>query len=434
VTGIDPAEIRGFAAAGQMLALVPLDDSGRATRPAISWLDHRAEAEARRMTRRLGGERVLRRIAGASPTGKDLVAKVAWIRAHEPEVHKATLAYCDATSYLAARATGHVAMDPAAAGGTGLYNARTRSWSPLLARLVGFPLDRMPPVIASTDVAGTLSAEAARDLSLSEGLPVAMGTTDILAAAVGSGAVDVGAAHVYMGTSAWIGVTLERPVNVAHAGIFSVPSAANSGSLLIAESETAGACRDWFESNFGPLDDDLVAAAPAGSDGLLFLPWLFGERAPLPDSAIRGGWVGMSLEHGRPHLARSVLEGVALNLRWSLDAITDHTPIRPGLRAIGGGATSDTWLQILADVTGHSIERVASPRFAGAVGAALLAAVAVGDLPDVAAIGRLVEVERHFAPDPSHTSMYMATSRAFREIAPALSQVSRTLAAIGKDH
>lgn len=425
--GVDPGRIKGLAFAGQMLALVPMDRRGKPTRPAISWLDHRAEAQAQRLTRRLGGRRVVQALAGGQPTGKDLVPKIAWLAEQEPRVHAATAAYGDATSYLVARATGRLAMDPTAAGATGILHVSRRVWSRTLAKLVGFPLERMPPLVPSTTVAGSLTAQAAQELGLPAGLPVAMGMADIPAAAVGSGATAPGEGHVYLGTSSWIGVTLARPKSVARAGIASVPSAARTGCLLIAESETAGACRDWFAEQVAPLDDALAGGAPPGSDGLLFAPWLFGERSPIPDSGLRGAFVGLSMKHTRAHLARAVLEGVALNLKWILDVI-DRTGVRrPGLRAIGGGTQSDLWLQILADVTGETIVPLAEPRLAGAVGAALIAAVAVGALPDVAAIHSRVRTRDPVRPDAAAMRRYDGHYRALQALAPALSRASRDL-------
>ncbi len=425
--GIDRSQIAGIAFAGQMLALVPMDSTGQPTRPAISWLDHRADAEAQRITRRFGGKHVLRRIAAGAPTGKDLVAKIAWIKRHEPDVHQATAGYGDATSYLVARATGRLGLDPTAAGATGLFGGRNRQWSTMLARLVGFPLERMPAVRPCTDVAGPLTATAAEALGLPTGLPVAMGMADIPAAALGSGAVKNGQAHLYLGTSAWIGVAVDQPKHVPAAGIASVPSAAPKGALMIAESETAGACRDWFEAQIAPLTDSLAAAAPPGSNGLLFLPWLFGERAPIPDSRLRGGYIGLSIEHQQSHLARALLEGVALNLRLILQEIDRTGRRQPGLRAIGGGAKSALWLQIVADVTGERITRTQHPRFAGAIGAALLAAVATGAFPDLEAAAACVQTDRDTRPAPGSESIYQPLYRAFCEVVPSVRRAAKRL-------
>lgn len=428
---VDPKDIAGLGFAGQMLALVALDGEGRPTRPAVSWLDARAEEQARRITRRFGGERILHLLAGASPTGKDLVAKLAWIEQHEPEVFRRTQAFTDATGYLVARSTGELVIDPTAAGCTGMLDTESRSWNRLLSRLISFPLSKMPRLVASTDVAGPLGARAASELGLRRGTPVVMGMADIPAAAVGSGAVLPGQGHVYLGTSSWIGIRTEGAKNAPKTGIASVPSADRRGHLLIGESETAGACRDWLTQRMNLGDDELesgVLGTPPGADGLLFLPWMYGERSPVPDAALRGGFVGLSLEHERAHLGRALYEGIALNLRWILEECALLGEACPTLRAIGGGTRSEAWSQILADVLERPIERVAEPRLAGAIGAALVAAVGTGALDSVAAIGPRVRVDRVFLPRREHREVYARSYAAFRSLQPALSRSAGWLA------
>ena len=427
---VAPEAIEGLCFAGQMLALVPMDRSGRPTRPAISWMDARAGRQARRLVRRLGGERIVSMLAGGSPSGKDLIPKITWLAEEEPSVFAKTDAFCDATGYLVARATGKLRIDPTAAGGTGIYLAKKREWSRLLARLTSFPLAKMPEVVPSSKEAGTLTPEAAAELGLTPGTSVAMGMADIPAAAVGSGAVGLGDAHVYLGTSAWIAVTIESPKAVPRAGIASVPAADLSSCLLIGESETAGACRDWLVEALELASDrvDHVAAqAPPGSGNLLFCPWLFGERSPVSDEHIRGGFVNLGLQHGRPELARAVLEGVALNLRWTLDAMGSVQEPCPELRAIGGGARSDLWLQIIADVTERPVERVRHPQLAGAIGAALMAAVATGAVGSVPDIASRVHIAARFEPNQQNGAVYRRLSSAFRSVQGPLSDLGRRL-------
>jgi xylulokinase len=200
---------------------------------------------------------------------------------------------------------------------------------------------------------------------------------------------------------------------------------------LIGESETAGACREWFARNVGAGDalslDDLAARAEPGSGGVLFLPWMYGERSPVPDTRVRGAWVNVSLEHERAHLMRSLYEGVALNLRWILDECATVGERCPSLRAIGGGARSDLWLQIVADVTERPIERVAHPQQAGAVGAALVASVATGHLASVRAIKDTVRVDRRFEPSRVTRPVYDEAYAVFRELHGPLSRAGRLL-------
>ncbi len=427
---VDPKLVAGVGFAGQMLSLVALDEQGSPTRRPIIWMDARAEEQARRITRRLGGATILQWIAGGSPTGKDLVAKIAWLAEREPDVFRKTAHFTDATGYLVARATGSVRIDPTAAGATGILDARKRQWSRMLATLVGFPLDKMPPVAASTEVAGTLTDASAAELGLLPGAPVAMGMADIPSAAVGSGAVGPGEAHVYLGTSSWIGVSVAAPNNVPNAGIASVPSAGRSGCLMIGESETAGACREWFESQVGTGGageslDDLAAGSRPGARGLLFLPWMYGERSPVPDTRVRGGFVNLSLEHQRADLMRALYEGVALNLRWILDACASAGEPCPSLRAIGGGARSDVWLSIIADVTGRRVELVEHPQQAGAIGAALVAAIATGALGGIEAVTSSVRVARSFEPNRANAGVYARAYEVFRELHAPLSRAAR---------
>lgn len=423
--GARAEDVKAIAFAGQMLTLVPMDARGRATRAAIAWMDARAEDEARSIIRRMGGAAVVRALAGALPTGKDIVPKVAWLRAHEPDVFARTEALGDATSWLVAQTTGTVAIDPTAAGATGLLDPKTRQMSRALSFLARFPLSKCPPLIASTNVAGRLHREGAARLGLAEGTAVAMGNADIPAMAVGTGATRPGDAHVYLGTSAWIAAASDRARSIASAGIAAVPSAAESGVLLVGESETAGACRDWIAKTLGGDVDALVERSPAGARGLLFCPWLFGERSPFPDARLRGGFVNLGLEHGPADLARAVLEGVALNVRLIVEAMT--LPEQAPLRAAGGGAQSHLWMQIVADVTGRVVERVAHPRSAGAIGAALVAGVANGTFRSLGEARSAVTVERRFTPRAELRPIYDAGVRALSDMAGPFSRAGRIL-------
>lgn len=451
--GARPEAVAGVAFAGQMLTLVPLDAEGRATRRAIAWMDDRAEVEARRLIRRLGGETVLRLLAGAVPTGKDLVAKVAWMRAHEPEAFARTRRLGDATSWLVARTTGHVGLDPTAAAATGLLDLGSREVARTLCRLAGFPTDWMPTITKSASVAGALHAEGAEALGLPVGTKVAAGLADIPAMALGTGATRPGDLHLYLGTSAWAARTTTSPTPLPRAGIAAIPSGAPQGCLAVGESEAAGASRAWalrmlgLSAGHGPHADGasdgrgsraegefdaLAAQAPAGSHGLLFAPWLYGERAPFPDAMLRGGFANLSLEHERSDLARAVLEGVALNLRCILEELgrLERRDRRGGegqVPVAGGGAQSDLWLQILADVTGRTLRRVALPRFAGARGAALIAAVATGAVGSVEALAGLVEVDREFVPHAEHAAIYDGAVNALRSLQPSFARAGALL-------
>ncbi len=428
LSNVGADQVAAISFAGQMLALVPMRADGTPTRPAISWLDHRAEAEAGELIRRLGGATIAGAIAGVLPTGKDLIAKIAWLRRHEPQVFAATTAFGDATSYLVARGSGKLVIDHTAAAATGLLDAKTRTWSKLLARIATTPLDKFPPLRRCAEVIGPLTHEAAAQMGLTSATMVATGMTDIASAAVGSGAVDDGDAHIYLGTSSWLGISVSKPRNLPRHGIATVAGPDPALCLMIAESETAGACIDWFSRimgcDYADFERQAAQAAP-GAGGLLFLPWLFGERSPVPDATLRAAFVNLSLEHGREHMARAVYEGVGFNLRWTLEAVAAAGLPCHSVRAIGGGARSDLWLQTIADITGRRVERVSAPQHAGAVGCALAAAVAIGVLPTLAAIKQRVVVEQTFVPNPEHGALYDRSYARFRGLYPALSALGR---------
>ena len=441
-SGIDPARVHGVGFAAQMLTQVPVDRSGAPTRRAISWLDARAEVEAARIVRRLGGRQLVRVVAGAVPSAKDVVAKWAWIRDNEPDVWERTVALTDATGYLVARASGVVCADHTAGGGTGMIDRGKRTWSrPLLTAsgLGGQQVRRrLPELRACSEVVGGLTSEAAAHLGLVAGTPVVAGVGDVPAAQVGSGAVLDGQAHVCLGTSAWLCVTTSSIADLPAHGVFSLPAADLSTFATVGEMETAGECLDWFARVLFPDSDEasavaaLVAAAagaPPGCDGLTFAPWLFGERAPVNDPALRATFLGLSLQHTRAHMARAVLEGVAHNLRWLLDVVAAKGLGPSRLRIIGGGVRSPLWMQTIADVTGLAVDTLSHPQYAGARGAALLAAVGTGAVGSVADVAQLSVVADTYEPtaDRQLAAVHDAMHQAFRAALPAASGHARAV-------
>ena len=445
-SGVDPAEIMGLAFAGQMLGVVPVDGAGTPLRQAIIWLDSRADEQAAKFVRRFGGRKIVIRAVGAVPSGKDVVCKLGWLRENEPEVFESTRAFLDTTGYLVYRATGEMVMDHTGAGGTGIISGRTRQWSRLFAALVGLPLDKMPRIRSSIDIVGALKEDAAQEMGLQSGTPVIAGMADIPAAAAGSGALEDGDAHINIGTSSWLCLSVSRPRNLGKNGIAAVVSADPDMFLMIGESETAGACLSWFAEQFSRPEelqraggereifkvlDEIVDEVEPGAGRLLFSPWMFGERSPVTDTSIRAAFINLSLEHGRDHLLRAVYEGVAYNLRWLLDVAAGAGFSCDPLRAIGGGAKSDVWMQIIADVTRRRVQAVQNPQEAGAMGCAMAAAVAVGAHASFKDIKKVVRIRRSFAPREDCCRVYDELYAVFRSIYPGLSGVCATLNAPG---
>lgn len=442
-SGRDAAEVSGIAFSTQMLGVVPMAAEGTPLSRGIIWMDCRAERQAARLVRRFGGRRVLMALVGAVPSGKDVMCKIKWIQECEPEVFERTSAFLDVKGYLLYRATGKFVTDQTAASVTGVMDKKTRDYSGLMMRLMGVPADKMPPVLSSIDTAGELTEQAAVDMGLEPGTPVVAGMGDAPAGPVGAGTLEHGECVVSIGTSGLLMVTVRDPVNLGKYGIASIAAASPDMWLLVGETNTAGGCLKWFSEQLASGDekqrasdegvdlykvlDSDVLEVPPGSNGLVFAPWMYGERAPVTDTTLRGGFFNLSIDHGRLDMLRAVYEGVAMNFRWMFEAVAGKGLPCEVVRAIGGGATADPWMQIFADVTGRRVEAVESAEVAGALGAALCVPVALGVYGDYQDIKDVVRVRKSFDPDAGTAALYGRLFHEFKELYRGVSPVCRRL-------
>jgi len=427
-TGVSPADILCVVNATQMLGIVPMDDAGVALRPGIIWLDNRASEEARWVMSKFLGPTVFAAIAGASITGKDGIPKLIWLKRNEPDMYKRMKCFLDVNGYLNYRCTGNMVMNWSSASAFGL-DLKKKIWLETIFKYVGFDTKKLAPLVRSTDKIGGLTKEAAALMGLLEGTPVMGGAGDVPAAAVGSGAVGEGEGHISIGTSAWVGVVTSR-TPTGKSGVVSTHSADPGKALLLGQMELAGGCLKWLGdemcrlekadttmSNIFGFMDSKVEQVPAGSDYLIFMPWMYGERAPVADAFVRGGFVNLVPEHTREHMIKAVYEGVAYNLRWIIEVIeTQFKFPLPTLRIIGGGALGHPWMQILADVTGKRIETVRNPQEAGAVGAAMTAAVGLGIYKDFESLKVVVSSDHAFEPRAANREVYDFLYKRYKEL------------------
>lgn len=426
-SGVPPGNVAGIVFSTQMIGVLPVKLGGNPLRPAIIWLDGRAQEQANKIIRRLT-KPLLLAIAGGLPTGKDVIPKLMWLRQNEPDIYRETYKVLEVDSYLVFRSCGEFVYDHAAASATGMFNFKKKDWDLTLFKIFRLDPEKMPRVAASFDKAGGLSGAAAQEMGLQAGIPVFCGTGDVPSATVGSGAVLDGQGHLYIGSSGWIAVTMPKAVNDGRKGIVSIASADPSRYVLLSETESAGACFKWFAENLAPKDVDygpgmdvfdylnkVAAEGEPGSRGLIFCPWMYGERSPIPDTTVRGGFVNLSLDHKRGDVARAVFEGVALHARWMLDGVRGCGFEDKVLRAIGGGAKSKLWMQIYADVLGVNIETVGEPQHSGARGAALIAALGLGAYPDFASLRDAVKVTGVFTPREKNRQVYDEAFVTFKE-------------------
>jgi xylulokinase len=436
---------RASAARGSLAAVsctaqwsgtVPVDERGEPVHRAIIWMDSRGAPYARQIT----GGRV--RVRGYAPgklarwvrvtagvpahSGKDPLAHILWLKHERPETYRRARLFLEPKDWLNLRLTGRAAAS---------YDSIALHWvtdnrqphriryDPGLLRLAGLTRAQLPPLAAATDILGPLLPEPAAALGVPAGIPVVAGTPDVQSAAIGSGATRDFQAHLYVGTSSWLSCHVPFKKTDLLRNIASLPSPISGRYFVADEQETAGAAlafvrdrvlfpADGPRCEFRDLDQMAARSAP-GSSGVIFTPWLYGERTPVEDRFARGGFWNLSLSSNRDDLVRAVFEGVAFNARWLLHAVERFTGHRlDPIRFIGGGARSSVWSQIIADVLGRTVEQMADPVHANARGAAILAAVALGELtfdqvPDQ------VPVAASYQPDPKVSGLYDAMFREF---------------------
>ena len=438
-------EIVAMSVTSQWSGTVPIDRAGEVLHDAITWMDSRG---AQAIREQVGGRirvqgydprklrRWVQRTGGApSRSGKDPIAHILWLQRAQPDIARATWKYLEPKDWLNFRLTGVAAatFDSIVLHWvTDNRNLARVDYDPELLSQAGVDRGQLPDLVAATSIVGALRTDAAEDLGLPEGIPVVGGTPDVQSAAIGSGAVRDYEGHLYVGTSSWITCHVPFKKTDIRRGIAALPSPLPGKYYVADEQESAGACVIWLRDNILypddalretslPADvyarvDALAASVPAGAGGVFFTPWLNGERTPVDDHRLRGGWHNLSLRSTRAELVRSVLEGVAFNSRWLLGVVEKFVG-RPfaGLHFVGGGAQSPLWCQIMADVLDRPIRQVEHPVHANTRGAALLAALALKRLT-VDDMGRSVRIRHTFTPDHSTRPTYDPMYREFRAL------------------
>ncbi len=422
--GIDPGELIGVGCTSQWSGTVAVGADDRHLLPAIIWMDSRGNKAIRRVA---GGpvnvlgydpRKILRwvQVTGGAPglSGKDPVAHILFIRDAFPDVYRRTEVFLEPVDYLNLRLTGRRSASFDSIAAHWVTDNRTIdevAYDQRLLDLTGLDRAKLPDLVAPGTILGPLTQESAADLGIPAGLPVSVGSGDVHSAVFGSGAVADFAAHLYIGTSSWISAHVPFKKTAPTSNVASIPAALAGKYLIVDEHETAGACLTFLRDNLGFADDfasldALVDTVAPGSGRVLFTPWLNGERSPVDDHTVRGGFHNLSLGTTRAQMVRAVYEGVAFNSRWLLEAVEKFADRRlDPLAFIGGGANSDQWAQIHADVLGREIRQVADPVLANVRGAALIALVAMGRIR-VGEIPAMVEIKRTFTPDRSHADEY----------------------------
>lgn len=423
-TAVPPTAIQAIGLTGQMHGLVLLDAAGDVLRPAILWNDQRTGAECDEMRAMIGKARLIA-ITGNDALPGFTAPKILWVKNHEPEVYGRIAHILLPKDYVRLQLTGKYATDKAGAAGTQLFDVRQRDWSDEVVAALDINRAWLPETFEGTAVTGHLSPAAAAVTGLPAGIPVVAGGGDQAANAVGTGAVVDGIVALSLGTSGVVFASSDEPIvepdGRLHAFCHAVPGKWHLMGVMLS---AAGSLR-WFRDTLAPgvsYDALLTPAAdvPPGSEGLLFLPYLTGERTPYPDPLARGAFVGLTVRHTRAHLTRAVLEGVAFGLRDSFELMKNAgLPAITQVRASGGGVKSALWRQILADVLQAEIVTINTAEGA-AYGAAILAAVGTGAFESVAtACQQLIRVTGSARPGRD-TAVYDQLYPLYRQLYPAL--------------
>jgi xylulokinase len=432
-TGLRGADVAAIAASGQMHGATLLDQAGAVVRPCILWNDQRSVEQCAWINETVGEDR-LRAIAGNIALAGFTAPKLLWVREHEPEHWARVAQVLLPRDYLNYRLTGELASEPSDAAGTLLFDVRERSWSPFLLQALGLDPSLLPPIVQSAGVVGVVQADAAAALGLQAGTPVMGGGADNACAAAGSGVVEPGQVLCSVGTSGTVVAPVDLTVGTPGHNVHLFSHVTPRSNYLMGVILSAGgalrwfrdtACRDLVEAaqRGGPEPYDLLmaeaAGTPPGSEGLIFLPYLTGERTPHGSAVARGVFFGLSPRHTRGHLARAVIEGVSYALGQSLDLLRDAGVAVNTVRLTGGGARSPLWRGVLADVFGCPVEVQAHDE-GPAYGAALLAAVGAGAFTSIEEAAGLITTSGRIEPEEAQRRIYKEGAALFSEIYTAV--------------
>ncbi|NOZ02829.1 MAG: xylulose kinase [Deltaproteobacteria bacterium] len=444
-SGVPADDIAGVCCSSTFSSTVAADGEGRPLMDAMTWMDSRGAPIVRRKVRGIlnlegyGLSNLLRWIpkTGGGPTlsGKDDIAHVLYVQDQRPDVYEKTSCFVGSKDWLNWRLTGRCAAS---------FDSITLFWvtdnrrvddvryDDGLIRRLGIDREKLPPLMRSTDVLGPVLPEVADSIGLKRGTPVVVGSADLQSACVGSGAVRDFEGHVYIGTSSWVLCHVPFKKTDMFHKIASLPSAVPGRYFCANEQDMAGGCLEFLSKNVMfhnnalndrvppenvfSLMDEVAAGVPPGANGVLFTPWLNGEKTPVDNETIRGGWHNLSVHNNMDDMVRAVFEGVALNTRWNLKYVERFTGRRMDpLNIIGGGARSDVWCRIMADVLDRTVRRVRDPLQANARGAAFIAAVGLG-LLTFDEIPGLMRYDRTFEPDQQNRLIYDRLFKEFVEV------------------
>ena len=431
----NPADVAAVSFSGHMNGCLCVGEDGVPLRRSILWMDTRASEEAALLEERFGVEGFYK-ITGARPQAFYSAEKLMWVKRHQPEIYARTYRMLQSKDYISLRLTGRFATDHNDASNTNLYDLRRRCWSEELAAAAGIDMEKLPEILCSSDTVGYVTEEAARETGLLPGTRVIAGAGDGGCATVGAGCWRNGAAYCCLGTSAWISTAISEPAMDGEMVVFNMVHPDPRLYIPCGAMQSAGSAFNWMKNEIcthekhiagttGASVYDLICSqagsAPMGANGLMFLPYLMGERSPWWDSLAKGAYIGLTPAHTRADLLRATVEGVALNLAQIYDSFRSRT--EPPLTLIGGLALSELWRQTVADALGVRVMQTTCTEEASSMGAAVIAGVGAGIFKDYSASELFIRPKAVTEPDAAAHEFYRGRLPVYRECYLALKSV-----------
>jgi len=448
-TGVEADQIAAIVHSTQMLGCLPVDKNGDPLMNCMIWMDARATAQCLKLWDIRTTWAILKnirrvynflKITGGGPSPRDMISKIMWVKEVRPDLYEKTYKFLDVIDWLLLKSAGVYATPMDYASPTWLLDIRDPQnfhWSEKIAGYADIDIEKLNNLTNCTDVVGELTPEAAKEMDLKPGIPVVAGCGDASAAMAGSGAVNENEVHLYVGSSSWFVAPVSKRLRKISMVIGSIVSPnPEIPYTLIAEQKNMGACYKWFRNTIGVNEsyedlDLLAAQAPPGSNKLIFTPWIYGESCPVMEPRLRGGYINLNIENTRADMIRAILEGVAYNARWALEGIEELINRNKGkveeIRYIGGGAMSNLWSQIMADVLGKTILQMEYPIAAGTIGCSLVAGLAIGRLKSFRDFKNKVRVKATYTPNKANKELYNTLYRAFRSIYKRLNSLYKEL-------
>lgn len=434
-TSLEKEDIKGISFCAQMQAVVLVDDKGQPVMNAMSYMDNRGKEQIDKLMHKglkiagMNAWKLLRSLQitrAVSGSVKDPVFKYRWVADNKPELFARVYKWLDVKDFLVCRATGKFTMSKDSAFSTMLYDSRPghECFSPVICKMMDVDMKHLPHIVNSADKVGGITEKSAAELGLEPGTPVFSGGGDASLIGVGAGACRTGDTHVYMGTSGWVCTVLEKQKLDVGSMIASIVGAGSGTYNCFAELETAGKCLEWAKKQVGITTKDdsydyiseQIKDVPAGSNGVIFTPWLHGNRNPFEDPDARGMFFNIGLETTAADMIHAVIEGVCLHLKWQMTAMEKLTPSSDTIRFVGGGARSQLTCQILADVLGKIVETVDSPHNVGSVGAAAVIATGLGVFDQIEDINESIPHIGVYLPREENTKRYQDIFELFQNL------------------